>query len=207
MTDACWIGAAPDPRAGGGTAAHLDAQILSALAGCGLDADLVCIHIDRTGPVAAVTVSARVNGRTGDGELGVLAQRLDGTVIALDAADTITVADRDPASIEAAAQAERAARLGRAGTDGRCLRFPGQASLIGVCPAQEIITGSAIDRVLGVGTPVTPDALVDTCGFLRPVYQEGHLVLLVEPAAGGVFRPVEIEQPHECCGGHHSVIQ
>jgi hypothetical protein len=76
-----------------------------------------------------------------------------------------------------------------------------------VCPAQEIITGSAIDRVLGVGTRVTPDALVDTCGFLRPVYQEGHLVLLVEPAAGGMFRPVEIEQPHECCGGHHAIIQ
>jgi hypothetical protein len=27
-------------------------------------------------------------------------------------------------------------------------------------------------------------------------------VLLVEPAAGDVLRPVEIEQPHQCCGGH-----
>jgi hypothetical protein len=39
-------------------------------------------------------------------------------------------------------------------------------------------------------------------GFLRPTYTGGRLVLLVEPAAGGVLRPVEIEQPHQCRGGH-----
>ena len=29
----------------------------------------------------------------------------------------------------------------------------------------------------------------------------GLLTLLVEPAAGGVFQPFEVEFPHEGCGG------
>jgi hypothetical protein len=84
----------------------------------------------------------------------------------------------------------------------RCVRFPGQDDLTGVLLAADIVAASAIDEVVGVGVPVGPDALVDTLGFLRPIVSGGRLVLLVEPAAGGVLRPVEIAQPHECCGGH-----
>lgn len=86
--------------------------------------------------------------------------------------------------------------------DGRCIRFPGQDSLTGVHTAEAIVTGSAIDEVVGVGTAVSPDDLVDTQGFLRPTLTNGRLVLLVEPAAGGVLRPIESRDPHECCGGH-----
>lgn len=84
----------------------------------------------------------------------------------------------------------------------RCMRFPGQDTLTGVLPAIELVAHSAIDEVTGVGATVTPDAPVDTQGFLRPTFSSGRLVLLVEKAAGGVLRPVEIEQPHQCCGGH-----
>jgi hypothetical protein len=84
----------------------------------------------------------------------------------------------------------------------RAVRFPGQDRLTGRHRAGDIMAWSEIDEVVGVGVPVGPDATVDTQGFLRPTYQAGRLVLLVEPAAGGVLRPSEIEQPHQCCGGH-----
>ena len=85
---------------------------------------------------------------------------------------------------------------------GRCVRFPGQDALTGTLTAAEIVAASAIDEVVGVGVPVAPDSAVDTLGFLRPTFAGERLVLLVEPAAGGVLRPVEIADPHECCGGH-----
>ncbi|GAA1306411.1 hypothetical protein [Saccharothrix xinjiangensis] len=85
----------------------------------------------------------------------------------------------------------------------RCVRFPGQSALTGTHPAAEVVASSAIDRVVGVGVPVSPADRVETLGFLRPVHRDGELVLLVEPAVGGVLRPIESEDPHECCGGAH----
>ncbi|MFD7660709.1 hypothetical protein ACFV4N_42630, partial [Actinosynnema sp. NPDC059797] len=73
----------------------------------------------------------------------------------------------------------------------------------GTHPAAEVVASSAIDRVVGVGVPVSPGDPVETLGFLRPVHRDGELVLLVEPAVGGVLRPIEVEDPHECCGGAH----
>lgn len=84
----------------------------------------------------------------------------------------------------------------------RAVRFPGQDRLTGRHRAGDITAWSEIDEVVGIGVPVGPYATVDTHGFLRPTYQAGRLVLLVEPAAGGLLRPSEIEQPHQCCGGH-----
>jgi len=85
---------------------------------------------------------------------------------------------------------------------GRCVRFPGQEALTGTLTAAEIVAASAIDEVVGVGVPVAPESPVDTLGFLRPTFAGERLVLLVEPAACGVLRPVEIAAPHECCEGH-----
>ncbi|QFZ19426.1 hypothetical protein [Saccharothrix syringae] len=85
----------------------------------------------------------------------------------------------------------------------RCVRFPGQSVLTGTHAVGEVVASSAIDRVVGVGVPVSPTDLVETRGFLRPVHRDGELVLLVEPAVGGVLRPLESEAPHECCGGAH----
>ncbi|MFI9815008.1 hypothetical protein [Saccharothrix variisporea] len=86
--------------------------------------------------------------------------------------------------------------------EGRCIRFPGQDELTGVHPAGAIVASSAVDEVVGVGVPVSAGDLVDTQGFVRPTLVDGRLVLLVERAAGGVLRPTESRDPHECCGGH-----
>lgn len=158
-----WLGAVC-PTADG-PAAHLDHTVLSIVDG--LDADLVCTHVDRTDVVARTALTVRLRSEPDLARIGI----------------TVTLVDGPP--------------------DGaRCVRFPGQERFTGVVPAIELVAHSAIDEVAGVGVPVGPDTLVDTMGFLRPTYASGRLVLLVEPAAGGVLRPVEIEQPHQCCGGH-----
>ncbi|WP_367128603.1 hypothetical protein [Saccharothrix sp. HUAS TT1] len=177
-----WFGAVP-ALPGEHGAAHVDALLLDALDGVG--ADFVCTHVDRVGPVAVTTLSAHVPQARVD--VAGLSEALGGSVEALSGADT---------------PAARAARAGRDRSAGRCVRFPGQSALTGTHPVAEVVARSAVDRVVGIGVPVAPGDLVETLGFLRPVCRDGELVLLVEPAVGGVLRPAEAESPHECCGGH-----
>ena len=162
-----WFGSVPEVA--DGPAAHADHVLLSTLDG--LDAVLVCTHVDRA---AAVARTAMTVGLRAEPDGIELAQRLGGPVT----------------------------RVTGPPDGSRCVRFPGQESLTGVRPAIDLVAHSAIDEVVGVGVPVEPGTLVDTLGFLRPTVEGGRLVLLVEPAAGGVLRPVEIADPHECCGGH-----
>jgi len=176
-----WLGAVP-ALPGEHGAAHVDALLLAALDG--VAADFVCTHTDRSGPVAVTTLSAHV---TGEVDVDRLAGALGGPVVVLDDSDT---------------PAARAARAGRDRADGRCVRFPGQSALTGTHPAAEVVAVSAIDRVVGIGVEVAPTDPVRTLGFLRPVCRDGELLLLVEPAVGGVLHPAEAERPHECCGGH-----
>lgn len=198
MTSTYWIGVALGPSAAGGTLAHVDAHLLSAIDASGLAADLVCTHIDHSGPIAAITASARLNTTPSTAALDALARRVDGTTAAIGATGEPVATPRS-ASEETAV---RAALAARAREDGRCMRFPGQRLLADVHPVARIIADSAIDEVLGIGIAIAPEMLVDTRGFLRPKFQDHYLVLLVEPAASGVLRPAEIEHPHECCGGH-----
>ncbi|QQQ73515.1 hypothetical protein IOD16_19680 [Saccharothrix sp. 6-C] len=176
-----WLGAVP-ALPGEHGAAHVDALLLAALAG--VAADFVCTHTDRSGTVAVTTLSAHV---TGDVDVDRLAGALGGPVAVLDDSGT---------------PAARAARAGRDRRDGRCVRFPGQSALTGTHPAAEVVAVSAIDRVVGIGVEVAPTDPVRTLGFLRPVCRDGELLLLVEPAVGGVLRPAEAESPHQCRGGH-----
>jgi len=164
---AAWFGAAC-PRADG-PAAHADHLLLSTMDG--LDADLVCTHVDRGGVVARAAMTMRLRAERDEAEL---AERL-GTPVT---------------------------RVSGPPDGSRCVRFPGQETLTGVRPAIDLVAHSAIDEVTGIGVPAEPGTLVDTLGFLRPTFEGGRLVLLVEPAAGGVLRPMEIADPHECCGGH-----
>jgi hypothetical protein len=159
----CWVGAAC--LSAGGPAAHDDHVLLSLVDSWGLGADLVCTHVDRSGVVATMTMSARLAAEPDPVALGV------------------TVLPGPP-------------------PDGRAVRFPGQSRLTGRHSVAEVVATSAIEEVAAVGVPAAADSVIDTLGFLRPTYTDGRLVLLVEPAAGGVLRPVEIEQPHQCCGGH-----
>ena len=81
---------------------------------------------------------------------------------------------------------------------GRAFRFPGQDALRGSMPVRELVSLSAIDRVVGVGCTVTDDTVVDTRDYLRPVYADGLLTLHITPAAAGSVVPLEVEGAHVC---------
>ena len=92
-----------------------------------------------------------------------------------------------------------------AGTAGRAIRFPGSAALRGRVPVAELLATTAVDRVRGLYGPVDGAAVLETGpnGFVRPRWEDGELTLLVEPIAGGLLQPFEIESPHQCCDGDH----
>ena len=174
--------------------AHLLAAVDEALAGSGAVAELVCTHVDRSAAVPRVGVSLRLDGDPADPEAAraALARALSGPVV---------IGDED--GDEDSAPARTAVAEVAAGTAGRAVRFPGQTGFSGLVPVARLLAETAIDRVDGLGGAVADTDVVDTGehGFLRPVWGGGELVLLVEPTAGGVLRPFEIEDPHECCGG------
>ncbi|MFC0624879.1 hypothetical protein [Kribbella deserti] len=101
----------------------------------------------------------------------------------------------------------RGARLasaeGAGRTAGRLFRFPGQSAAVGRLTARELRERAGIDLVEGIGgTPVHDDSVIDTRDFVRPVWRSGRSVLLVQPAAGGVLVPFELEHQQKCCSNH-----
>lgn len=86
------------------------------------------------------------------------------------------------------------------GTTGRVVRWPGHEQGHGVLPAAELRTRCGIDQLESVGgMPVEDDTLIDTLDFLRPVRRDGRLVLQVQPAAGNLLIPVELQHQQNCC--------
>ena len=173
---------------------HLLAAVDEALAGSGAVAELVCTHVDRSSAVPRVGVSLRLSGEPADpaATRAALARALSGPV-----------AVGDEEGDEASAPARAAIAEAAAGSAGRAVRFPGQSGLTGQVPVARLLQDTAIDQVVGLGGAVDGTDVVDTGdhGFLRPTWGGGQLTLLVEPTAGGLLRPFEIEDPHECCGG------
>lgn len=96
-----------------------------------------------------------------------------------------------------------AAAAALSGKFGRAVIFPGSVSLVGTLTVGEILALSAIDKieVLGSG-PAEDSQPVDTCGFVRPQYRFGELVLTTTPAAGGMLVPFETRDPTPCCANH-----
>jgi hypothetical protein len=161
---------------------HLVAAVDGALAGSGHVARGISTHVDRTGPVAVTAVALEL----------VPADPAPAVLDALAAALGGPVADDGPAPAQA-----------RERSDGRRVRFGGQEGVTGDHSAGELVATTDVDEVVGVGRAVGPDDVVATAGFVRPRFEGGRTVLLVEPVAGGRFRPVEVESPHQCCGGAH----
>jgi hypothetical protein len=89
------------------------------------------------------------------------------------------------------------------GTAGRLVRFPGRENARGILQAIDLRKRCGIDLVepLG-GLPVSDDSLIDTLDFVRPIRRAGQVVLLVQPAAGGVLIPFEVEHQLKCCADH-----
>ncbi|WP_163506359.1 hypothetical protein [Fodinicola acaciae] len=86
---------------------------------------------------------------------------------------------------------------------GRAVRFPGVEALTGTLTVADLLEKSAIDqvRVIG-GAPATPETLVDTRDFVRPLWMDGVLTLVCTPAAGGRIAPFEVPNPTPCCADH-----
>ncbi|GAB2637839.1 hypothetical protein [Kribbella swartbergensis] len=89
------------------------------------------------------------------------------------------------------------------GTAGRAVRWPGHEQARGVLPAVDLRTRCGIDHLEVVGgRPVADDALVDTRDFLRPLRRAGRLVLQLQPAAGNLLIPFELQHQQKCCADH-----
>ncbi|KAA0941488.1 hypothetical protein [Streptomyces apricus] len=86
---------------------------------------------------------------------------------------------------------------------GRAVLYPGVAALTGTVTVAEVLARSAIDRVtvLGGGDPA-PEARLVTREHVRPLWQDGGLVLSAMPAVGGTLVPFEVPDPTPCCADH-----
>ncbi|WP_445528367.1 hypothetical protein [Streptomyces cyslabdanicus] len=91
---------------------------------------------------------------------------------------------------------------------GRAVVYPGVGHLVGTVPLRFLLQNSAIDRVTVVGAPSgsgggpDPDTPVTTRDHVRPLWQDGQLVLPLVPAAGGLLAPFEVPDPTPCCADH-----
>ena len=100
--------------------------------------------------------------------------------------------------------AARAADELAARSAGRAVRFGGQELLVGELDTAAVTELSAITAVRAIaGIPTTGTRLV-TRDFLRPVLQDGELVLQVRLFADdGRLVPFEVPNPVVCCAVHH----
>ncbi len=193
------MGVVPGPRAGGGAPRAVrpvhraEHAALDALAAQGLEPDLVATHVLPGLVPARTAVTARLGAPVTAEQVAALAAAVHGAA----ASGEGLREGGDAAAALAALEDARALRAGR------LVRFPGQDALAGDLAAGEIVRRSVVDRVVGSGTRVAADDVVVTAGFVRPQARGGEVVLLVERVRGGRLRPVEVEHPHECCGGAH----
>ena len=68
--------------------------------------------------------------------------------------------------------------------------------------ARDVVDRSAISTVRLIGGALADDAVLDTQQFVRPTYEDGELVLVTRPAAGGRLVPFEQPRQRACCSDH-----
>jgi hypothetical protein len=103
----------------------------------------------------------------------------------------------DPAVASAVAVEHHARRSGRA------VVFPGVAELVGTVSVGDVLTRTAIERVVVLGAaPPGIDVLIDTRDFVRPQWRDGLLTLITAPSSANRLAPFEYPNPTPCCGGH-----
>ena len=108
---------------------------------------------------------------------------------------------RGAAALQDTAVAARDAHVLR--RTGRLVRYPGADALVGTLTVQQLLDRSDVDRVrvLAAGDAGS-DVDVVTRSHVRPVWADGELVLLTQPAAGGTLVPFESPAPTVCCADH-----
>ncbi|MEV4229749.1 hypothetical protein AB0J81_22150 [Streptomyces bobili] len=87
---------------------------------------------------------------------------------------------------------------------GRAVLYRGAGLLGGTMTVGEVLSVSAIERVMVLGVPYQPhmDARLVTHDHVRPQWQGGELVLMAMPAVGGTLVPFEVAEPTPCCADH-----
>jgi hypothetical protein len=105
---------------------------------------------------------------------------------------------------ELAAGAAHAAAEHLARTGGRAVRYAGADALTGTVTVARLLSVSAIERIVVLGTPdgPDPDQRIVTRDHVRPEWREGRLTLAAMPAAGGTLVPFEVPDPTPCCADH-----
>jgi len=87
--------------------------------------------------------------------------------------------------------------------EGRVVVFPGDHRLVGTVAVADVIARTHVDRVRVItGTDADPATPLVTRGFVRPLWEDGLLVLHAQPAVGGSLVPFETPFPTPCCADH-----
>ena len=178
-------------------AEHLLHQLLATVSG----PVVACTHMVPGGdrPHLAVSISGSDLGPLGGG-LGSdpIADKVGSAIIRAGAAEPVVAG---PSQLVRGAYV--AAVESALGTAGRLVRFPGQEQARGILTAAELRERGGIDEVEALGgLPVEDDTVIDTLDFVRPIRRNSRVVLLVQPAAGGVLIPFEVEHQQKCCVDH-----
>lgn len=151
------------------------------------------VAISITLPEATKATVRRLRHRADEEDLGLVISPpagVDGATITLGPAQLV-------------AGARLAAAEGSQRTAGRLFRFPGQSAARGRLTARDLRAHAGIDLIEGIGgTPVHDDSVIDTLNFIRPVWRSANSVLLVQPAAGDLLVPFELEHQQKCCSNH-----
>ncbi|MEU6207760.1 hypothetical protein ABZ814_29735 [Micromonospora musae] len=117
------------------------------------------------------------------------------------ATDRLTELPDTPLELREAA--ERAAAEHTARRSGRAVRYPGVDRMVGTLTVGEMLAGSAIERVVVLGSATAePDLPLDTRDFVRPEWRNGELVLVAMPHHTGGLAPFEVPNPTPCCADH-----
>lgn len=115
-------------------------------------------------------------------------------------ADQVLELGGPPAVLGGATEAALA-HTTRAG--GRAVVYPGQHLLVGDVPVTDVIALTAVDAVLSSHGAYAEDAVLVTGGYVRPVFQDGRLVVLAGHADPRRLMPWEVRNPIPCCGADH----
>lgn len=161
---------------------------------------IVATHLvrdDRPHVAVSVDLPGALDRRTRNALVGVWTSRP--LVVELLADDGTTIDGDD----DVPPGARLAASETLTGSGGRAVLYPGSGELTGDLTVAELLSRSAIDRVVDLaGSEVDPAIVVWTRDFVRPLRAGRHIELTVQPARDATVVPFEDPSPTPCCATH-----
>ena len=180
-------------------AEHLLHELLSPLPGAVSEPVVACTHVVSGGdrPHLAVSISSTTD--LSDHVRAWCADRAVGSAITHPGASEPDLAGPS----ELVRGAYLAAIECALGTTGRVVRWPGREQAWGILTAAELRDRCGIDDIEALGNLlVADDSPIDTRNYIRPIRRAGRIILQVQPAAGGLLIPFELEHQQKCCADH-----